>query len=206
MHRNAALVVWDPFVRMFHWSLVLLFIAAYATGDDDCTVHRYIGYLLLVLITLRIIWGFVGTRHARFSDFAYSPRAACAYLKDLITGKPKRYRGHNPAAAWMVYLFIVQTVVIGITGYGAFAAKHLKPVALIETNFSLVERAHADDDRIVDRPGRHGGQKGSHADLKHEADERDTIWEDVHEGAAQTMVFLIFLHMAGVVASSIRHG
>ncbi|MCB2216275.1 cytochrome b/b6 domain-containing protein [Desulfofustis glycolicus] len=206
MKGNDTLVVWDPFIRVFHWSLVLLFIAAYATGDDDSSAHRYVGYLLLILISLRILWGFIGSTHARFSDFAYSPRAALLYLKDLITGKPKYYRGHNPASSWMVYLFIIHIVVLGITGYAAFSAKQHKPLAAIETNFSLVANAYADDDDFADRDKRHGGHKRNHANSENDADDRDTIWEDIHEGAAYSMLFLVFLHVAGAIASSIRHG
>ncbi len=206
MKGNDSLVVWDPFIRIFHWSLVLLFIAAYATGDDDSAAHRYVGYLLFILISLRILWGFIGSTHARFSDFAYSPRAAFSYLKDLITGKPKYYRGHNPAGSWMVYLFIIHIVVLGSTGYAAFTAKQHKSLAVIETNFSLVANAYADDDEFTDRHKRNGGQKRNHSNAENDGDERDTIWEDIHEGAAQSMLFLAFLHVAGAIVSSIRHG
>jgi cytochrome b len=182
MKGNDSPIVWDSFIRIFHWSLVLLFIAAYATGDDDGFVHRSVGYLLLILVSLRILWGFVGSTQARFSDFAYSPQAA-AYLKDLVAGKPKYYRGHNPACSWMVYLFIIHIVVLGITGYAAFTAKQHKSVATIETNFSLVAKAYADDDEFADRRKRQEGHKRNRANSENDADERDTIWGDIHDRA-----------------------
>ena len=75
-----AIKVWDPFVRVFHWSLAALFLAAYVTGDDAGQMHIAAGYAIAGLIALRIVWGFVGPRHARFSNFVRSPREVLAYL------------------------------------------------------------------------------------------------------------------------------
>ena len=62
-------LVWDPFVRLFHWSLVVGFSVVYLTEDDLLTVHVWAGYVVGLLIVARIVWGVVGSRHARFSDF-----------------------------------------------------------------------------------------------------------------------------------------
>jgi len=66
--------VWDSFVRVFHWTLVLSFFIAYITEEDFLSIHTYAGYTVLTLLVLRIIWGLIGTRHSRFSDFTYSPQ------------------------------------------------------------------------------------------------------------------------------------
>lgn len=72
--------VWDPFIRIFHWTLVAAFTLAYVTEDDFMTVHVYAGYLILGLITLRLLWGVAGGRYARFSSFVCSPAKVTAYL------------------------------------------------------------------------------------------------------------------------------
>ena len=64
----ATVKVWDPFVRIFHWSLASLFVLAYATGDEIERVHVAAGYAIAGLLAIRVIWGFIGPRHARFSS------------------------------------------------------------------------------------------------------------------------------------------
>ncbi len=108
--------VWDPLVRMFHWSLVAAFIVAYVTEDDMTTLHVYAGYLIAGLLVFRVIWGFIGPRHARFSDFVYTPAEVLGYLKDMASGHPARYLGHNPAGGVMIVLLLVSLVVTVITG------------------------------------------------------------------------------------------
>jgi cytochrome b len=72
--------IWDPFIRVFHWSLVLLFAIAFLTGDDIEWMHLWAGYAIAALVALRILWGFIGSRHARFSDFVKGPGTVFQYL------------------------------------------------------------------------------------------------------------------------------
>ena len=113
----ATIKVWDPFVRVFHWSLAGLFLLAHATGDEIETVHIAAGYTIAGLLMLRILWGLVGPRHARFSDFVRSPRAVLAYLRDVALLRARRYLGHNPAGGAMVVALILMLIGTCITGY-----------------------------------------------------------------------------------------
>jgi cytochrome b len=113
----ASVKVWDPFVRVFHWSLAGLFFLAYATGDESENVHIAAGYAIAGLLALRIVWGFVGSRHARFNDFVRSPGTVLAYLRDVMLLRAPRYVGHNPAGGAMVVALIAMLSGTCITGY-----------------------------------------------------------------------------------------
>jgi cytochrome b len=104
-------------VRVFHWSLVALFVIAYVTGDEIEKVHIAAAYATAGLLALRIVWGFIGSRHARFGDFVRSPRAALRYIRDTLLLRARRYVGHNPAGGLMVIALIVMLAVTCLTGY-----------------------------------------------------------------------------------------
>ncbi len=109
--------VWDPFVRVFHWSLVALFTTAFVTSEVSETVHIYAGYGVLALVAARLVWGVIGTRHARFNDFVWRPSAVLAYIRDAIRFRAKRYLGHNPAGGAMVLALLMAVAATGATGY-----------------------------------------------------------------------------------------
>ena len=113
----ATVKVWDPFVRLFHWLLVVLFAAAYLTGDESDRLHIAIGYAVAGLIALRIIWGFAGSSHARFSDFVRGPREVFSYLRDVVFLRARRYLGHNPAGGAMILALLVMLIGTSISGY-----------------------------------------------------------------------------------------
>ncbi|QAU47102.1 cytochrome b/b6 domain-containing protein [Bradyrhizobium guangzhouense] len=113
----AMVKVWDPFVRIFHWSLACLFVLAYATGDEIARVHIAAGYAIAGLLAIRIIWGFVGPRHARFSKFVRPPREVLAYLRDLALLRAPRYIGHNPAGGAMILALMIALAGTCATGY-----------------------------------------------------------------------------------------
>jgi cytochrome b len=111
--------VWDLPVRIVHWLLVFGIAGSYAThkaGVAYFKYHRWFGYLVVVLVSFRIVWGFVGTRHARFRNFLRGPRATIAYLRGLPRGKAHAHPGHNPLGAWMVVFLLLALLAQGVTG------------------------------------------------------------------------------------------
>ncbi|MFO1152733.1 MAG: cytochrome b/b6 domain-containing protein [Rhodospirillales bacterium] len=109
--------VWDPFVRIFHWSLVGLFILAFVTGDETEWLHLTAGYAIGGLTLLRILWGFVGPRHARFSDFVRTPREVTDYVRSASRLQAPRYLGHNPAGGAMIIALLTMLIGISVTGF-----------------------------------------------------------------------------------------
>ena len=114
--RPAEVRIWDRFVRVFHWSTVTLFALAYVTGEGPDGVHHAAGYALLALAAARIIWGFIGSRHARFADFLYSPRTVLRFLLDTARFRAPRHLGHNPAGGVMVVALLTMIGIICCSG------------------------------------------------------------------------------------------
>ena len=105
--------VWDGAMRLFHWLLVAAFLVAYFTPERLTTIHVISGYLVVTLLLVRLVYGFVGTEHARFRDFLPSPGAAVAHMRGLIRGEPRHTAGHNPTSAlgaWALLILIAGTV------------------------------------------------------------------------------------------------
>lgn len=111
--------VWDLPVRVFHWALALSFAGAYVLAESERQrqIHVMFGYTVLGLVAFRLIWGFVGTRYARFTSFAFGPRRALAYLRGLMAGNAPRHVGHNPLGSWAVYAILGVAAATGITGW-----------------------------------------------------------------------------------------
>ena len=122
--------VWDPIVRYGHWLLVAGFLVAYFTEDDLLNVHVWAGYLVGAIVVVRVVWGLVGSEHARFSDFFYRPRQALSYFIDLLRGSAKRYIGHSPAGAAMVFAMLIGLALTVWSGLVVYAYdKHSGPLA-----------------------------------------------------------------------------
>ena len=114
--------VWDLPLRIFHWLLVIGFLTAYFTEDDFLTLHIWAGYLILGLLVFRLIWGFVGNEYAQFKNFMCTPMTGFNYLKEALAKNSKRYIGHNPAGAVMIFLLIASLFLTAFTGLCVYAA------------------------------------------------------------------------------------
>ncbi len=191
--KKQQVVVWDLGVRIFHWSLVSLFVFSYFSGDELKDLHAYSGYAIVVLLVFRIIWGFVGGRYARFSHFVRSPATVIAHLKNMKDGQAKRYLGHNPAAGAMVVALLLSLSLLTFTGLKAYAEDGHGPLAGVDV--SLISTAYADDhERDAD---------DNRTSKKHKEDE---FWGEAHEFIGNFILILIFLHIAGVKLSSKLEG
>lgn len=197
-----AVKVWDPVVRLFHWSLVVAFFVAYFTEPEDSglAVHVWAGYFAGGLIVLRVIWGFVGSPHARLGDFAFGPFHALRYLADLARGKSRRYLGHSPAGAWMVYLLLATLSVTVVTGLVVLALdKHAGPLAPL---FESTTAPRAAAEPIASR--RAEGERDLARGASHGESYEDVV-EEAHELLANVVLALVILHLIGVAVASLAH-
>ncbi|MFG6433524.1 cytochrome b/b6 domain-containing protein [Roseateles sp. LYH14W] len=153
-------LVWDAPVRVFHWLMVLSFAGAYLTAESERwrLLHVTLGYTMAGLLAFRVVWGLVGTRHARFASFVRGPAAVWRYLRSLVSGQPEHHVGHNPAGALAIVALLGLTGLVTAAGWATYNDL--------------------------------GGE-----------------WlEELHEGAANAMLAVVGLHLAGVLIGSWVHG
>ena len=116
-HPVQAIPVWDRFVRVFHWSLVGCVLVNFFVIDDGKTLHQWLGYGASALVFARIVWGFVGSEHARFADFFPTPARVRRHLRRLLAGEHDDHAGHNPVAALMIFALLTLVLSLGVTGF-----------------------------------------------------------------------------------------
>lgn len=109
--------VWDLPVRVLHLALIAGVAGAWVTTEKWTHRHEAIGYAVLVVVLLRLVWGVCGSAQARFGQFVRGPRATFAYLAALLRGRAARYLGHNPLGGWMVLLLLACVLAVGTTGW-----------------------------------------------------------------------------------------
>ncbi|MDO8312373.1 MAG: cytochrome b/b6 domain-containing protein [Sideroxyarcus sp.] len=116
------ILVWDVPTRVFHWLLVLSFGGAFLTAESERyrDIHVVLGYTLLALFAFRLLWGFFGTRYARFRSFLFKPGEIVTYVRSLFKGQPAHYVGHNPAGSVAIWLLLILGISSGVTGVMLF--------------------------------------------------------------------------------------
>ncbi len=137
--------VWDPLIRVFHWSLVFFFLLAFISGDDWQALHVQAGYAVSLLIAFRLLWGLVGTRNARFLTFVKSPAVMLVYLKSILSFKVPHYLGHNPLGAAMVVVLLLSIALVSFSGMVLIAGEGSGPLAgtlLSSWNGDWMEEVH----------------------------------------------------------------
>lgn len=174
---NNTVRVWDPLVRIGHWTLVGAFFIAYFTEENLLTQHVWAGYTVTGIVFFRLIWGFVGTEHARFSSFVRSPGETLRYLGDIARNNAKRFIGHNPAGAAMILALLLSLAVTTYSGLEIYA--------------------------IEENAGPLAGLVSDKSAAGHEAAEE--FWEEVHEVSANLTLLLVVLHISGVLLASLTH-
>ena len=173
--QRPAAPAWDPIVRLTHWCVAFGVILNALIVEDESLVHIWIGYGVIAFVTLRLLWGVIGTEEARFTAFPPSPSAAMAHVRDLLAGRHRSFRSHNPLGALMVYALWGMIVVVVATGV-TMESDPFPPTyhgGFFEA-FGEIERPH-----------------GSYGFLK-----------EIHEVAANMLLFLAALHVVGVALES----
>jgi cytochrome b len=145
---------------MFHWLLVLSFAGAFVTAESERWLHVHVtlGYTVAGLVAFRLLWGLVGTRHARFSAFVRGPGAVLRHLRGLVRGQPEHHTGHNPAGAWGIVALLTLALLVAASGWALY-----RPAA-----------GHA--------------------------------LEELHEGVANLMLGVVFVHVLAVLVTGWIHG
>ena len=186
--------VWDPVVRYGHWTLVAGFAIAYLSAEEESDapniLHLWGGYAVGLIVALRVLWGFVGPRHARFTDFVCGPVTALRYLLDLASGRARRYVGHSPAGGLMavtLLFLLAATVGTGLVAYGD------RGKAPLPSATSVVSMARADDEAKRAR------------DPEADRDRTENLFGEVHGTLANVTLLLVVVHILGVGLASFVH-
>jgi cytochrome b len=191
--RPTSILVRDPLVRFGHWALVAAFAVAYLSAEEEAggpdPLHVWGGYVVGAIVVLRVMWGFVGPRHARFTDFVRSPIVALGYFIDLLYGRARRYVGHSPAGGAMVIALLVclaATVVTGLIAYGEQGKGPLAAVLVTDANANGNEASYRS---ITERRG----------------EERESVIGELHGLLANITLAVVVAHVFGVAVASVVH-
>lgn len=182
--------LWDPVVRLTHWSIAVVVLLNAVLTRGGSPAHVWAGWIGLGLLLLRLIWGVAGTPEARFSSFPPAPLAALRHLAALVRGRPEDYRTHNPAGALMAYALWALLATVMATGLVMTGGRTPMQVSAEQAAVDA-----GDWSALVDKTTSGQDDDAEESALKDAA-------EEVHDVAANLILFLVLLHVGGVVLES----
>ena len=181
--------LWDPVVRLTHWGIAISVLANALVNEGGSLTHVSLGWLVMALLVMRLVWGVLGPSEARFSAFPPNPVAALRHMGQLLTGRVGQYRSHNPAGALMTYAFWAVLAVVTVTGL--IMTGGATPMQVADEKAAVASGDWSALIRDSDGESSEDEDKG----LRHTA-------EEVHEVAANLLIILAALHVAGVFVES----
>lgn len=202
---------WDPIVKLTHWGIVAAVIGNALVTEEGSGWHIWVGYGLAALLGLRLLWGLIGPREARFSAFPPSPGRAVAHLNEIGRGEVTRHASHNPLGALMVYAIWGTLLVVIGSGIAMSGPPPANPAAVegreggeggeVRGERGLSEEAEEAEEADARAPGGEVTEAGEGGE-----GEEDEAMEEVHEIAVNLLYLLIALHLMGVVFETRRSG
>lgn len=197
---------WDPIVKLTHWGIVAAVIGNALVTEEGSGWHIWVGYGLAALLGLRLLWGLIGPRDARFSAFPPSPGRAAAHLREIRRGEVTRHASHNPLGALMVYAIWGTLLVVIGSGIAMSGPPPANPAAAESSESG--EKGEERGQRVYSEEAERGGEaaEASEGADGSEAGEEDEALEEVHEIAVNLLYLLIALHLLGVVFETRRSG
>ncbi|HCF24533.1 MULTISPECIES: cytochrome b/b6 domain-containing protein [unclassified Novosphingobium] len=197
---------WDPIVKLTHWGIVAAVIGNALVTEEGSGWHIWVGYGLAALLALRLLWGLVGPREARFGAFPPSLARASRHVGEIGRGEKVRHRSHNPLGALMVYAIWGTLLVVIGSGVAMSGAPPADPSAVRGEHGEggegeEHEEASAGPGQWLIAPARadEGGEAGTE-------DEGEELFEEMHEIAVNLLYLLVALHLAGVAFETRRTG
>ncbi len=180
-------MLWDPVVRLTHWGIAASIVLNALLDEGGSLVHVSVGWIVMAILLLRLVWGVIGPAEARFSAFPPNPFAALRHLRQLAAGRVRSYPSHNPAGALMAYALWATLAVVTVTG-------------LIMTGGATPMQVASDKAAVAS-----GDWSALIKDSEGESEEDGAFGEaaeEVHEVAANLLLVLAALHLAGVFLES----
>lgn len=201
---------WDPLVKLTHWGIALAVLVNGIFTEEGSDWHVWVGTGMAALLLVRLLWGFIGPREARFSAFPPSPARAADHVADIVAGRQVAHASHNPLGALMAYALWGTLAVVAATGFamsgvpGTTTARVEAPMVPAVSAPLAPVAAESDEERDEREEGEDSDDgEGSE---RREGGEGPEWIEEVHEVAANLLFVLAALHIGGVLFETRRLG